>query len=431
MEYFNPMLIQVTELQEVETERANMVITDEATVRDYYTLRQQLDSHIKDMREVIMHPNYSLPFLQPGRLVKVKWQDHDFGWGAIADLKARKPVKGENVTPQQSYVAYVVLLVASDTKFVPQSSDGLPPDVRPPSPGDRGKMEVVPMVLTCIDSIGHLRVFLPKEVRTQEQKNAVRRSLEEVERRFPDGIAILDPIENMKITDEGFKKLLRVCPIRRAATMGANKMQRIEVLESRLLSNPLHNSTRLPELYSQYAKKVALGEKAKSLKKDIANALSVIQLDELKSRKRVLRRLGFIDEADVVQIKARVACEISTGDELVLSELLFNRFFNELTPEQCAACLSCFIFEEKSQQTPVLKEDLAKPFREIQAQARVIAKISQESKLPVSEEEYLQSFKCELMGVVFAWSKGASFAEIWCVESSFSLIPGTCELTLM
>lgn len=138
-----------------------------------------------------------------------------------------------------------------------------------------------------------------------------------------------------------------------------------------------------------------------------------MQLDELKCRKRVLRRLGFINDADVVQLKARVACEISTGDELLLSELLFNRFFNELTPEQCAACLSCFIFEEKSQETPALKEELAKPFREIQAQARIIAKVSQESKLPVNEEEYLQTFKYQLMEVVFAWSKGASFAQIW------------------
>jgi ATP-dependent RNA helicase DOB1 len=197
----------------------------------------------------------------------------------------------------------------------------------------------------------------------------------------------------------------------------SNTWQKIEVLESRLLSNPLHNSPRLPDLYSQYANKIAIGEKIKNIKKEIASALSVIQLDELKSRKRVLRRLGFIDDADVVQLKARVACEISTGDELVLSELLFNRFFNELTPEQCAACLSCFIFEEKTQEVSPLKEELAKPYREIQQQARVIAKISQESKLTVNEEEYLKSFKFELMEVVFAWSKGATFAQIWYVGS--------------
>lgn len=159
------------------------------------------------------------------------------------------------------------------------------------------------------------------------------------------------------------------------------------------------------------------------MKKEISDALSVLQLDELKNRKRVLRRLGFIDEAGVVQIKARVACEISTGDELVLTELLFNRFFNELTPEQCAACLSCFIFEEKSNEQRALKEELEKPFRDIQKQVRIIAKISQESKLTVNEEEYLNSFKFELMEVVFAWAKGASFAQIWFVYPFIPVLP--------
>ncbi|EAT87640.1 hypothetical protein HBI56_120940 [Parastagonospora nodorum] len=385
------------QLQALENERLNTIITDEATVKDYYNLRQQLDTHTKDIRDVIMHPNYCLQFLQSGRMVKVKYQDHDFGWGAVVGFQARRANKGEVIPPQESYLVDVLLSVDANTKYIPQSSNGvLPPGVRPPPPGEKGKMEVVSVVLNCIESIGHLRVFLPSELKTTDQKNSVRKALDEVKKRFPDGIAVLDPIENMKIGDDSFKRLLR----------------KIEVLESRLLSNPLHNSPRLPELYSQYANKMTIGDKIKKTKKEIADALSVIQLDELKSRKRVLRRLGFIDDADVVQLKARVACEISTGDELVLSELLFNRFFNELTPEQCAACLSCFIFEEKSKEVPALKEELAKPYREIQQQARVIAKISVESKLTVNEEEYLKSFKFELMDVVYAWSKGATFAEI-------------------
>jgi ATP-dependent RNA helicase DOB1 len=42
-----------------------------------------------------------------------------------------------------------------------------------------------------------------------------------------------------------------------------------------------------------------------------------------------------------------------------------------------------------------------------------------ESKLTVNEEEYLKSFKFELMDVVYAWSKGATFAEIWYVSTLF------------
>jgi ATP-dependent RNA helicase DOB1 len=187
-----------------------MSIADEGTVRDYYNLRQQLDTHTKDMRDVIMHPNYCLQFLQAGRLVKVKFKDHDFGWGAVVNFLPRKANKGEILPPQESYVVEVLLAVASDTKYIPQTGDGLPPGVFPPPSGEKGKMEVVPVLLNCIESIGHIRVFLPAEIKSIEQKSNVRKALDEVKKRFPDGIAILDPIENMNIKDESFKRLLRV-----------------------------------------------------------------------------------------------------------------------------------------------------------------------------------------------------------------------------
>jgi ATP-dependent RNA helicase DOB1 len=389
------------ELHNLQVERDNLEIADESTIKEYYDLRQQLTSYAKDMRDVINHPNYCLQFMQPGRLVHIKHMDHDFGWGAVVKFTPRRPAKGqaaEEYSPQESYILDVLLPVSDSTSVGTQTHQALPSGVRPPGQGERGKMEVVPVLLTCIEAIGHVRIFLPKDLNPADQRNTVRKSLEEVKRRFPDGIAILDPIENMGIVDDSFKKLLR----------------KIEVLESRLLSNPLHNSPRLPELYDQYAEKMNMTKQIKEKKKAITAALSIMQLDELKSRKRVLRRLDFINEQEVVQLKARVACEISTGDghELLLSELLFNRFFNELSPELCAAVLSCFIFEEKSQ-CPPLSEELAKPFREIQAQARIIAKVSQDSKLNVNEEEYVQSFKYQLMEVVLAWANGKSFAEIW------------------
>ncbi|KAI9829048.1 MAG: ATP-dependent RNA helicase mtr4 [Thelocarpon impressellum] len=387
------------ELQDLEKEKSAMEIADESAIRQYYELRQQLTTYGKDMRDVINHPNYSLQFMQPGRLVSIKYLDYEFGWGAVVNYVKRRPAKGQaadDFPPQQSYVLDVLLCVSDGSSVSTQTHGELPQGVRPPSEGEKGKMEVVPVLLSCIDSIGHVRVFLPKDLKSAEQRNTVRKSLEEVKKRFPDGIAVLDPIENMGITDESFRKLLR----------------KIEVLESRLLSNPLHNSPRLPDLYNQYAHKMELAGQIKAVKKKITAALSIMQLDELKCRKRVLRRLGFVNEADVVQLKARVACEISTGDELLLSELLFNMFFNELTPEQCAAVLSCFIFEEKSNDSTQLKEELAKPFRDIQTQARAIAKVSQESKLALNEDEYVQGIKHQLMEVVYAWSHGSSFAAI-------------------
>jgi ATP-dependent RNA helicase DOB1 len=89
-----------------------------------------------------------------------------------------------------------------------------------------------------------------------------------------------------------------------------------------------------------------LSEKMKSLKEKVSDAESVLQLQELKSRRRVLRRMGYVSESDVIETKGRVACEISSGDELLLTEMIFNGIFNDLTVEQTVSLLSCFTFDE-------------------------------------------------------------------------------------
>ena len=58
-------------------------------------------------------------------------------------------------------------------------------------------------------------------------------------------------------------------------------------------------------------------------------------------------RLGYASASDVIEVKGRVACEISTGDELLLTELIFSGAFNNLSVEQATALLSCFVFQEK------------------------------------------------------------------------------------
>ncbi|KAF5674437.1 atp-dependent rna helicase dob1 [Fusarium denticulatum] len=403
------------ELMSLQQERDNTSIADESTVKDYYQIRQQLSAYTKDMRTVIQHPNYSLSYLQPGRLVQIynpKDENEtiagtgtDFGWGVIVNQTPRRaPKMGEpEYAPQESHVIDVLLPISrSSADFYPTQpveDTPMPVGLKPFGDDDDDvKFAVVPCLLTCIKAISQIRLFLPKEgLKSDSDKETLTKSLMEVKRRFPDGLPVLDPIENMEITDESFKKLLR----------------KIEVLESRLLANPLHLSPLLPALWDQYHAKVKLTEKVKETKKAIAKAYSIAQMDELKSRKRVLRRLGFINDSEVVQLKARVACEISSteGHELLLSELLFDRFFNELTPEMCAAVMSCFIFDEKIETTQ-LKEELSKPYREIQAKARIIAKVSQECKLEVNEEEYIQKLKWQLMETVYAWAQGRPFIEI-------------------
>lgn len=72
----------------------------------------------------------------------------------------------------------------------------------------------------------------------------------------------------------------------------------------------------------------------------------------------------------------------------------------------------------------------------MQEQARRIAKVTKESKIPIEEDEYVSSFKVELMDAVVQWCRGASFSDICKVSclalSAFRLsdrLPHVLQLT--
>ena len=385
------------ELHEVETEKADIHIESEGMVKEYFEIRRQLENYTRDIHDIVTHPNNCLHFLQEGRLLRVKHENLDFGWGVVISFRKRDAKKlNKGTTPQESWLLDVALSVDASTE---RKNNGIDLPVLPPRDGAMKKMTIVPMVLSAVHGIGQARLFLPGNVKDSSGLRLLERSMEDVmiktqKRGGPD---LLDPIKDMKITDEKFKKTV----------------SRVETLETRLQQSALADSPHLGRLCDQYARKAEVQDRIKSLKKEINKSLTVIHLEELKSRKRVLRRLGFINDAEIIQMKARVACEISTGDELVLSELLFNGFFNDMTPQQCAACLSCFICEGNSDNKQQrLPEELAKSFKEIQEQARRVARVSQESKMPVEPLEYVNGFKCQLMETVHAWTKGESFMKV-------------------
>lgn len=222
-----------------------------------------------------------------------------------------------------------------------------PGGVQPCPPGEKGAPLVVPVLLSTIEGISHIRIFLPKDLRQDSARETAWKSVLEVQRRFPDGIMLLDPVENLGIKDEKFQQLVKVSDIGFGRSVIEGFWQKIQLMEQKMFSSPLHKDPRLPHLYSLYSKKKEQQERVRTLKKRIQATHDVLQLEELKCRKRVLRRLGFTTSTDIVDMKGRVACEISSGDELLLTELIFNGVFNSLLPEQCAALLSCFVFGEK------------------------------------------------------------------------------------
>jgi ATP-dependent RNA helicase DOB1 len=67
------------------------------------------------------------------------------------------------------------------------------------------------VALGALDGLSSIRIQMKKGLQTKEDREMTRKAILEVQRRFPDGIPPLDPIEHMGIKDETFKRLIRVC----------------------------------------------------------------------------------------------------------------------------------------------------------------------------------------------------------------------------
>lgn len=74
-------------------------------------------------------------------------------------------------------------------------------------------------------------------------------------------------------------------------------------------------------------------------------------------RPQLLRRLHYIDAHKAVQLKGRVACEIS-NHELMITELVFENVLTDLHPTDIAALLSTMVFEQKNCSAPELNDTL-------------------------------------------------------------------------
>ncbi|GAN05553.1 ATP dependent RNA helicase [Mucor ambiguus] len=383
------------ELAQLEQEKKDMVVENEEEIAAYYDIRKQIDTYTQDVRDVMNHPTYALPFLQPGRLAHIKYDSMDFGWGVVVSCNQVKHKGKKDPEAAPEYILDVLLYCSNDSS-ASKDAAGHTVGIKPAPKEREGTLMAVPVSLNAIECMSHIRLNLPKKLNNRDSLNAVYKSILEIKKRFPDNIPLLDPVTNMGIKDPAFKKLV----------------EKIVILEKALLAHPLSKSDQLPVIYDKYMAKVNLINKIKALKRKVTDAQSIVQLEELKNRKRVMRRLAFTTSADVVEMKGRVACEISTGDELLLTEMIFQGVFNDLTVDQAVALLSCFVFDEKVDAKAKLQEELSGPLRLMQETAKRIVKVSNECKMNIEEQAYLEKFKPELMDVVFAWCQGAKFSQI-------------------
>ncbi|KCV69270.1 hypothetical protein H696_03697 [Fonticula alba] len=387
----------------LEQKRDEIVVPREDEIAAYYSIEQQIATLNDSVRKVITHPTFLVPFLQPGRLVRIRNGDQDFGWGVVVNFtkktnshhRAIQPAGAADTDDESTKYVIDVLIKCASINNAMKSAEPASADAQ-----QSAEMQVIPVLPSTIYSISSVRLKLPASLKQRDARQRLEHTIAEVQRRFKSGVPLLDPVTDMNITDEKFAQLI----------------EKIRSLEAALQQMDIHTADDLAAVHKVYSEKMTLIEDIRNKKRQIRDATSIMQMDELKARKRVLRRLGFTSMSDVMELKGRVACEISTGDELLLTEMMLNGVFNDLSVEQICAILSCTVFDERvgkdDDKKPPMREELANPLRQLQETARHIARVSAECKLALDESTYLEKFKPELMDVVFQWASGAKFCDV-------------------
>ncbi|KAJ2040038.1 Antiviral helicase ski2 [Coemansia sp. S3946] len=138
-------------------------------------------------------------------------------------------------------------------------------------------------------------------------------------------------------------------------------------------------------------------------------------LPDYKLRLDVLKDMGYVDEMGNVQLKGRVACEMNSADELVLTELILDNTLAQFEPEEIVALLSAFVCTEKNEPTDLmarLPPNLRAGRDRVLEAARHVGSIQVAYGLPLSVEEYVREFRFGLMEVAYEWARGLSFLNI-------------------
>ncbi|KAI8372364.1 NUC185 domain-containing protein [Choanephora cucurbitarum] len=199
-----------------------------------------------------------------------------------------------------------------------------------------------------------------------------------------------------KIRDMEFQEMLR------------NKLRLMKRLRTEF------QCTKCPEIEEHYGLIHAhkrLSSQIDMLKMTISDQ-NLELLPDYHQRIEVLRQLNYIDDQGTVQLKGRVACEINSADELLLTELVLDNVFADYEPAEVVALLSCFVFQERNASEPRLTPKLTKGKEVVLEYARKIAQLQVDCGLAISVEDYVNGLKFGLVEVVYEWAKGLPFKHI-------------------
>lgn len=180
---------------------------------------------------------------------------------------------------------------------------------------------------------------------------------------------------------------------------------------SDLASSPCLTDLEMQEDFIKQKKVTTLELKLRDARRAISDE-NLALFPDFQARLHVLERLGYITHGDrAVQLKGRVACEINTCDELILTEMVFADVFGPLRPEECAAVCSALVMQKKCDDEPILTENLEYARDKMTKIAERLDSIQRYHRIEMNEQDD-RKLNFALMEAVYQWARGMPFKQL-------------------
>lgn len=302
-----------------------------------------------------------------------------------------------------------------------------------------GKLIKVPFKISSFENISQIKISLP-EILNESSLKQIEKIYKQISlslinnksnKKEKINYIPMDPIKDMKISD---KKLIE-------------NNKNIEILNSELkniekkflnsygkiidLSETFDNILSKNEFILSYKKKLLLRNEIKNLIDELNSLNRLVLNEELNNMKKVLTRLNYLDKNNLVTFKGQVACYITSADALILTELLFNNFFNNMNEIDIGVILSCFVGGEGAifkKDKQIVEEDkhLMKLYNDLKKEIENVVDIYIEYKINIKDKErYIKMFRYDFMKNIWYWINGEkTFGEI-CDEKNSEIYGGS------
>jgi len=417
------------EMEEVEKKLQNIKEVDctfcAEDLKLYFKDCRELSKLTRTVQAAILSSPHGQRALSPGRVVTINTDEHK---NALAVILRTENVSAQGYSTVQSQLVsspkdkkFEVLVIcdAEDQKSVNSAPAGaldMDDDVQPFVkrrlflPEGRCSHSIVQVNGSEISAItvrqvkldtnriieDHKKRMLPRFRNDLPGKTTIsaEQELLRLSEANPEGLGTMDPVTDFNIRDLD----------------NMTTIARKQSLEKRMTNYACLNCPKLTEHFKSVADQMKLREHVTTLRFLLSDE-SLQHREELQQRIEVLRKLRYVDANNTVQLKGRVACEIS-NHELIITELVFENAFTNLHPTEIVALLSCFVFQQRRSSEPSLTKTLEEGKECILNMAEQIANLQSECGLSTSVQEFKEQYRFGLVEAVFEWARGMPFSEI-------------------